>query len=36
MSDNARRNDTAMKEFACQLNANKGENETKWDLWRVN
>jgi len=21
----------AMKEFACQLNANEGENEIKWD-----
>ncbi len=30
-SDNASNNDTAMKEVACQLNANKGEDDTKWD-----
>lgn len=30
-SDNASNNDTAMKEFARQLNAAKGDDETKWD-----
>ena len=30
-SDNVSNNDTAMKEFARQLNADKGEDEMKWD-----
>jgi hypothetical protein len=30
-SDNASNNDTAMKEVARQLNANKEEDDTQWD-----
>jgi len=30
-SDNASNNDTAMKEVARQLNANKEEGDTRWD-----
>lgn len=30
-SDNASNNDTAMKEVARQLNADRGEDDTKWD-----